>query len=184
MWSDLKKKKTFKKWKAEIFFPSEKYFVVVLRLKKTQKTNASLLKSTNTPTTVWYITSALLSTWVWGFAVLPDDFPPKSSSLKCCLIIWKIDNLSFQSLIPLKEKAIMLPWINQKPCLVTLHLYKVFGVSVPLRKMCIESCVNSFRLFPLPILIENSIRTLKNAKKYESPPSFLSRKYEKNNQLL
>ena len=108
------RKKNFKKWKAEIFFPSEKYFVVVLRLKKTQKTNASLLKSTNTPTTIWYITSALLSTWVWGFAVLPDDFPPKSSSLKCCLIIWKIDNLSFQSLIPLKEKAVMLPWINQK----------------------------------------------------------------------
>ena len=169
--------------KSRNFFPIWKILCSCAAAEKTQKTNASLLKSTNTPTTVWYITSALLSTWVWGFAVLPDDFPPKSSSLKCCLIIWKIDNLSFQSLIPLKEKAIMLPWINQKPCLVTLHLYKV-GVSVPLRKMCIESCVNSFRLFPLPILIENSIRTLKNAKKYESPPSFLSRKYEKNNQLL
>ena len=170
--------------KSRNFFPIWKILCSCAAAENPQKTNASLLKSTNTPTTIWYITSALLSTWVWGFAVLPDDFPPKSSSLKCCLIIWKIDNLSFQSLIPLKEKAVMLPWINQKTCLVTLHLYKVFGVSVPLRKMCIESCVNSFRLFPLPILIENSIRTLKNAKKYESPPSFLSRKYEKNNQLL
>ena len=151
--------------KSRNFFPIWKILCSCAAAENPQKTNASLLKSTNTPTTIWYITSALLSTWVWGFAVLPDDFPPKSSSLKCCLIIWKIDNLSFQSLIPLKEKAVMLPWINQKTCLVTLHLYKVFGVSVPLRKMCIESCVNSFRLFPLPILIENSIRTLKNAKK-------------------
>ena len=63
--------------------------------------------------------------------------------------------------------------------------YKVFGVSVPLRKMCIESCVNSFRLFPLPILIENSIRTLKNAKKNMNLLHlFLAENMKKNNQLL